>query len=430
MRVLIISRTPWDEGNSFGNTFSCLFGGMENVEIYNICCQNGELTSPLVRSALQITEKSIVKALLQGQPVAKEMTRCPEAAASGSNKASLMGVVKQMMPNVGYVIRDAIWKCGGWKSSAELADFLKSAAPDVLYLPIYRSGYMCDFQNYIIDLLRIPAVGHITDDVYSLPSGFFVSPLNYLYQLRMQRKLKQLIAKCSYLEVFAENMQREYARLFGKECYLIGKGIDVSQVRVKNYRYPEPDREIRFLYTGMIGTRRWKLLCDIGDAISRGGYHARVDIYTGTELCGTMLREINKRPALHLNGFVPPARLAEIRAQADYMVHVEGADAHSIYETRMSFSTKIIDCLQADKPLFAYGSPEVNSIEVLRNHRIAIVADSDSIDDVLRRLVGQKYDLVILGKNVTEYLVEKRDQKTIQAGIWHRMRNLIRDEDD
>ena len=41
MKVLIISRTTWDNANSFGNTFSNLFEGMKDVEIYSIACRNG-----------------------------------------------------------------------------------------------------------------------------------------------------------------------------------------------------------------------------------------------------------------------------------------------------------------------------------------------------------------------------------------------------
>lgn len=60
MRILIISRTPWDESDSFGNTFSNLFGGMDNVEIYKICCQGGLLNSSIVNKAYLMTDFSVL----------------------------------------------------------------------------------------------------------------------------------------------------------------------------------------------------------------------------------------------------------------------------------------------------------------------------------------------------------------------------------
>ena len=59
IKILVISRTPWDNNNSFGNTFSNLFEGMHNVEIYNICCQKGNNSNRIVKKALQLTDRSV-----------------------------------------------------------------------------------------------------------------------------------------------------------------------------------------------------------------------------------------------------------------------------------------------------------------------------------------------------------------------------------
>ena len=53
MRILVISSTTWDVSNSFGNTFSNLFDGMSDVEIYNICCRNGNNNNNVVKEAIQ-----------------------------------------------------------------------------------------------------------------------------------------------------------------------------------------------------------------------------------------------------------------------------------------------------------------------------------------------------------------------------------------
>ena len=63
MKVLIISSTPWNNANSFGNTFSNLFEGMENVEIYNIACRHGVSSNSIVSKAVQLTDKSVLKSI-------------------------------------------------------------------------------------------------------------------------------------------------------------------------------------------------------------------------------------------------------------------------------------------------------------------------------------------------------------------------------
>ena len=52
IKVLIVSRTPWNNSNSFGNTFSNLFGGMSGVKIYNICCQPGSIENDIVKTLI------------------------------------------------------------------------------------------------------------------------------------------------------------------------------------------------------------------------------------------------------------------------------------------------------------------------------------------------------------------------------------------
>lgn len=61
MKVLIISRTPWNLDNSFGNTFTNLFENIGEMEIYHICCQGGETKGSLARKTFQITERQILK---------------------------------------------------------------------------------------------------------------------------------------------------------------------------------------------------------------------------------------------------------------------------------------------------------------------------------------------------------------------------------
>jgi hypothetical protein len=64
MKILIVSRTTWDDSNSFGNTFSNLFGGMKDVEIYNIACRNGVSNNAVAAEELQMTDKSVLKSIL------------------------------------------------------------------------------------------------------------------------------------------------------------------------------------------------------------------------------------------------------------------------------------------------------------------------------------------------------------------------------
>lgn len=68
LRILILSNTPWDNSNSFGNSFSNIFSGIDNIEIANIYCRYGEPDNCIVKKYFQITEKSLIKILKTARP--------------------------------------------------------------------------------------------------------------------------------------------------------------------------------------------------------------------------------------------------------------------------------------------------------------------------------------------------------------------------
>ena len=226
MRVLVISSTTWDVSNSFGNTFSNLFSGMDDIEIYNISCRNGVNNNDVVKESIQATDKSMLKSIYKiGYDPFWKMEIDSQKE---ENKDLSETAIKKRKP-IHFLIRDMIWKMGKFKKSKTLNDFLERVKPDLIYLPIYAQHYMCDFQNYVINKLNVPVVGHISDDVYGMKPN--VKGLEKSRAKKLQCKIENLIKKCSYLEVFAENMAEEYSKRFSVPFHLIGKGVKNEKVK-------------------------------------------------------------------------------------------------------------------------------------------------------------------------------------------------------
>lgn len=416
MRILIVSRTPWNVSNSFGNTFSNLFVGMDDVEIYHICCKHGATKGSPAKATFQMSDLSVMHSILRrrggvGWSVDSQDNCADNAAVSKSAE-------KNRRPFALYV-RDLIWTLGAWKNDAALRAFLDEAKPDVLYLPLYSSCYMCDVQQYVVDALSIPVVGHISDDLFA------VSPESPLlmrhYAHKVAKKLRRLIDRCSYLEVFAENMQRQYAEMFHKPVYLIGKGVDI---RILPKILPSDGcREKHFIYTGNIGGERWRALLLIGKALNG---QAVLDIYSVTVLTEEMKTEFAQCDAIQFHGAVSADEVPEIQRNGDVLVHVEGFSPAAIAVTRMSFSTKLIDYMMAGKPIFAVGDLEINSIAVLKKYGLAVVAASvDEIGIRVNEFLSGCVNIEQLGDHVAEYLVNYRDIRKIQEGMTERLRGLV-----
>lgn len=423
MRILTISSTTWDNANSFGNTFSNLFEGMENVEIYNIACRHGVSNNSIVSKAVQLTDKSVLKSIYNwGFDPCWEIENCVDT--KGVNK-ELSAVARKKRRTISFIIRDMIWKLGRWKKSKTLTAFLEEIKPEVIYLPIYASPYMCDIQQYIIKKLGVPVVGHISDDVYGYPPKG--SLLAKWYRTGLRKKIKKLIKTCSYLEVFAKNMQEAYSKLFNKSCYLIGKGIQFETVKGINVQAPI-GKPMHFVYTGNIGDDRYKALVDIGYAISKGlgRENAVLDIYSTTPLTNEMRESIHGCDAIDFHGGISKEEVVQVQKSADFLVHVEGFSQMAIFSAKMSFSTKIIDYMMMSKAILAYGPQEVNSIQVLKESEVGLTAiSSEELETVITNIATNNVDYALLTKNTKQYLLENRDIEKIQAGIYQRLSDLV-----
>lgn len=415
MRILIVSQTSWDISNSFGNTFSNLFSGMEDIEIYHICCKHGATNGSPAQKTFQMTDRAVMRSILcrnggVGWLVGKSIDNRNNAAVS-------VAAEKKRHP-LAYYVRDMIWTLGAWKHDATLQAFLAEVKPDVLYLPIYSSCYMCDVQQYIANICSVPIVGHITDDVFAVSPDASL-PVRH-YARKVGKKLRRLIARCAYLEVFAENMQRQYAADFHKPVYLIGKGVDINAIPEKPAFTDRSDKH--FVYTGNIGGERWRTLVMIGKALCGDGGQGVLDIYSATMLTTEMEEAFNNCGSICFHGSVPADAIPAIQANADVLVHVEGFTPAAIAATQMSFSTKLIDYMMAGKPIFAVGDGKINSIAVLKKYGLAVVAElPGQIETRVKALLSGDIDVEGLFDNTVKYLETFRDIRKIQEGMRSRL---------
>ena len=420
MRILIVSRTPWNNSNSFGNTFSNLFGGMQDVEIYNICCQAGSTENAVVSKTLQMSESSVINSL-KGKPVA--ITVSSRNTLENVEKMQMAGK-KNRSPWM-FIARDMIWRMGAFRWKSAVRRFVKEVNPDILYLPIYGSWYMCDIDRYVFKIAKAPVVGHITDDGYGYASNEQVMGQARFYRMVLRRKWRALIKKCLYIEVFADNMKQEYERLFNVPCHVIGKGMLLSEVCKPQIR--QDKEEVHFVYTGGIGGERYSVLMALAKAFScQSDKKCYLDIYSATPLTDTMKAEMDSVDSIVFHGAVNGSEVRKIQLNADYLVHVEGFSKESISATRMSFSTKIPDYLSTGNVMLAIGPADINSIQVLQSRGIAVVVDSlENLSPIIFRLLNGEIDTAAIQERAYNYLVTKRNKAVIQAGMLERLKKLV-----
>lgn len=424
IRILIVSRTPWDDSNSFGNTFSNLFGGMEGVEIYNICCQTGDNNNNIVKAAYQMTDTSVLKSL-KGEQSGHKMWQQAQQKISEQTEICF----PRQRLTIFYICREILWKIGRWKSKS-LENFIKDIKPDFLYLPIYHSGYVCDVQLFAIRKSHVPYCVHITDDVYTHPPTPLLTPLKSLYHLWVSRKIRQLIKSARYGEAFAESMVEEYPRNYGIPFYLIGKGIAPTSMPRK-ITLEQDLSEMNFVYTGNYGGERGQQLVilakEINNHLIRRDKKAVFSIYSNTVVEDKIKTALSQYSFVKLYKGVDSVQVYKIQKNANFLIHVEGFSKKAIAETRMSFSTKLIDYMSTMKPIIAIGPSNINSIEVLKRYGLAYIATNRAeIGAILDRIMDRNLqEERKIQQNVIAYLNSYRNLNTIQKSIYERLKSTL-----
>lgn len=390
MKVLIVSNSPWRNDNSFGNSFSNIFGGMENLEIANIYCKYGKPNTTIVQRFFQITEKSLINHALKGTPSGKEvfMEKAQKVEAEDGEKA--FNVARKYKSTVLYWIRTLIWKLGKWKSK-ELIDFINDFKPDLLFIPIYYSGYIHSINKFIKKRWKLPCVGYVSDDVYTLRQ-FSLSPLFWIDRLCMRPTLKRVFSWCDPVYVISDIQKREYTKIFGDKFKVLTKCADFSPKNKPAFK--KPDTVLKLIYAGNISKGRFDILSKLAKTIqnlNKNGQKFSLDIYSLSILKEKQKVQLNLENCSRLLPAVGYQELRTLQAEADILVHVEGFSLRERLVVHQSFSTKIVDYIATNRCILAIGGSDCASIDYfIRNQSAAVATTKDEISLRLQELYERK----------------------------------------
>ena len=291
MKILVLSHSEWDDGNSFGSSFSNILGNNDSIELANIFCRTGKPNTTSCHHFFQISEKLLLKNLANkqspsGQIIKESTTSIFAPVVSTDNHLPGTNFVKKNRWIIFFWIRDIIWFLGRWKSK-ELKKFITDFNPDLIFLPVYYSVYLNKIGLFIKEFSNKPMVGYISDDCYTLRQ-FSMNPLYWIDRFIKRKWVKKAIDECKILYVISDIQKNDYDSIFHKECKILYKGGDFAgDAPVKN----KISNPVLLVYTGNIGTGRYKNLAKIGDVledINKNGIKAILNIYTQTPLSNAM----------------------------------------------------------------------------------------------------------------------------------------------
>ena len=409
MKILFISMSPIQKGVSIGNTFLNVFEDFPDVQFFSVYTKNGYPDSSIER-AFQITDKQLLKRLLHrtktvGRTVPE---RDGQENAPAEDKMVTFARKKRYIPM--FWAQSLLWLPPYWKSEA-LHTFLDEVQPDLLFTILSDSVPLNKLIWHIQGYLQKPLVVYAWDNNYTLQLGL-TSPLVFLNRCINRHYMRKTVQKAEQLYVISEIQKQDYEKAFGVSCKILTKSADFSGEPPVKTQYNSP---LQLVFTGNIGTNRWKSLAIIAEAleqINQNGVRAQLRIYTATPLTAKMEKALKKGDYSFIMGSVPANEVPKIQEAADILVHVEALDLKNRLAVRQSFSTKLVDYFKAARPILAVGLREVASIDHLIRDDCALTGETvEEVRSALESVLENRGKLDELSKKA--YACGKRNHNTV-----------------
>lgn len=421
MKILVISAEVWRDDKNGGNVLSNIFGdtGYEFAQIY---CNPGNPSNYLCKTYYQMTDSMMINSILhRGKPgkiINYEEYPCDEKEVveeqAEQENHSFYDFFRHHRLEIFYVIRSIIWKVAKWNTS-ELRQFIVGYKPDLIFAPCYASHEMLAIDRLAKELTNVPMISYISDDNYGLRQ-FRLSPVYWLNRFVLRRNMRKTFKMYDLIYTMTEEQKYEYEKALGCKMKILRKSGDFTKVPEKKF----VNKPIRMIYAGGIYVGRWKTLAKIADAIrnvNKDGVKIVLDIYTGNTLTEKQKLVLHDGTNSTVHKGISLDELKQRYAESDIALHVESFELKYKLVSRISFSTKIIDCLSSGCATMAICWNQHSGYIYLKKHDIAICVDSvDKIPSAIDSLISDPEQII-------DYADKAKD-----FGLKHHQRENIRKE--
>lgn len=434
MRILMLSQYPWKKDNSFGNTYSSIFGNIENIEIAHIYLMAGMPDKEDVVSCYyQIPENEAVKSCLKPwkksigaghivriEDKVIEERETKEIEKSESIYGKLLDFGKRHHWSLMFFARELAWKYGKVNYDGMMT-FIEEFKPDIFFLPFSNLYYTNRLAMYIKKHYDIPMVMEMAMDHYSLKRVSY-SPFFWVDRFGKRAMIRKLAKKSEKIYVISKRLKDELESSLNRPCEILYKIPDETRASIP---YGGAHNPIRYLFTGNIYANRWKSLNLLAEALkeSKAGV---LDIYTANPITKSVDKALNVEGVSKIHGPVSQEKVIQLQNDADVLVHAEAFDITNKLLVRCAISTKIMDYLSVGRSILAIGPSDIASIEYLNDNNLALTADSkDRLIMLVNSIHSNPNILMDYSKRGSEYISSQLNAKELRYRLYNSLNEVI-----
>ena len=418
MKVLIISAEVWRSGTNGGNVLSNMFDetGLELAQIY---CNPGEPRNGLCRKYFQMTDSMVIRHFFKHTPIGKAFECVPEeqpeekSSPEQPNKKFYSFFRGHRLP-VFYILRSILWNASNWKNQ-RLIQFVSDFNPDIIFAPCYGNTFMLRLTRYVAKLTGKKVISYISDDSYTLKQ-FSLSPFYWINRFAVRRQLRKTFPVYSLVYTMTETQKQQCERDFGANMKILLKSVSFGDIPTKE----TVGNPIRLVYAGGIYLNRWKTLLEVANAVkalNTDGVKFRLDIYTANNL-PKKAGGLNDGANSFVHSPVSQEELKSIYRNSDIALHTESFDLKNRLAVRMSFSTKIVDCLSSGCAVMAVCDEKQGGFVYLKENDAALcVGNKAEIYGALETIKNDNKIILDYAKKAKECCANNHNKQIITTAI-------------
>lgn len=384
MKILIISMETWSNNTNGGNVLTNIFNGFE-AEFAQVYCSSGMPDNSICSKYFQMTDSMAIRNILKKQKMGINFTSDGDYSNTLIKTDNTIENVKKIGSfEFLRVAREIVWGLSDYKND-RLKQFIEEFNPDIVFAPCYGVTYMLSLTKYVEEITKKPIISYISDDSFSLRQ-FRVSPVFWINRIVVRSRIKKIWSYYSLIYTMT-NTQKQLMSKLGKPMKILCKSGKFD----KRIDKKQTNTPIRLIYAGGLYLNRWKTLVALANKIKEINLIEKkfiLDIYTGTALTPKVQKILNDEVNCFIHPTIPFEQLVDEYEKSDIALHVESFDLKNRLNVRMSFSTKIIDCLDSGCAVMAICDKKQGGFSYLKEQDAAICIDSPKkIEETLERIV-------------------------------------------
>lgn len=423
IKILMLVAESWRSDSAGGNVTDNHFSGMD-AEFAQIFTSADLPKNNTCHKYFQFTDSEIIKKFLTRQPVGNVLNInqiSKKQITTEKNDRKILDFFRISRLNFFYFIKSFIWRYSKWKTPA-LEKFILDFEPDIIFAPCYPFPFQLALTRYVKDLTGKKVVSYSSDDNYSL-NQFSISPFFWINRFWNRYCLKKTYSYYDLIYSMTDTEINEMSSVTKKPMKILHKGIEIKPFQKNDIQSP-----IKIIYAGGIYLDRWKILARIGNVlkeINKNDIKFVLDIYTQNSLTKRQYAALNDGRNIFTHKAVDKNRLDILYKNSNIALHVESFSLKNRLKTRLSFSTKIIDCMGSGCAVIAVAWKGQGGLKYLKEQNAAIcITDLSEIKKQLEYISLNPEIINLFSEKAYKCIVKNHNIKKIREKLYYDLLDL------